>query len=211
MKTRIIKLRNNEMEITLCGAIHIGTQEYFDRLNGIADESDFVLYEGVKSEQTKRLMAVYEKLAELLELKVQSMGDYKDSSKWENSDLEYNVLEKFAGEKFKSMLNGSGANNFIELLEETEGDPKQRKYLRLFVLFLLKTMSIREFFRKKNYVLNNLRNYNLLINLVKKLESHKKVAVIYGEGHLRHLLKELKMLNFKVVETYKLSAFKTNL
>jgi len=95
MKTSIIKLKNGDMEITLCGAIHVGTKDYFDKLNSIADKSDVVLFEGVKSTSLDNLKTLYIKLGQIIGLVVQNRNGYEDSIKWINSDMNYDIIKKY--------------------------------------------------------------------------------------------------------------------
>ena len=194
MNTKIVKLKNGDMEITLCGAVHIGTQKYFDKLNSIANESDIVLFEGVQAKTIDLLKLFYIKLGEILGLTMQNRNGYEKNPRWINSDMNYEIFKKYM------------KNNIINKLPKDQKEIDELfnedviKYTRWFIVFMFKIMPLFIFFSRKQPVLIELRNYNVLVDITKQFENHNKVAVIYGDGHLNHLIKNLKQLNFKVVD-----------
>ena len=88
MKTQIITLEKDDITLTLCGAIHIGSELYYKKLNDTACLSDVVVYEMVKSpnKSSKRL---YDLIAKLIGLQEQS---YYLNEKYVNADIHVDVL-----------------------------------------------------------------------------------------------------------------------
>lgn len=207
MKTSIIKLKNGDMEITLCGAIHVGTKDYFDKLNSIADKSDVVLFEGVKSTSLDNLKTLYIKLGQIIGLVVQNRNGYEDSIKWINSDMNYDIIKKYMK---KNIINTLNIDKSINALDEinNENDEKIKKFTKWFIIFILNRLKFISLFVKEYHVLVKLRNYKILIDVTEQFEKHNKIAIIYGEGHLNHLVKNFKKLNFKIVEKSYLESFK---
>ena len=79
---------------------------------------------------------------------------------------------------------------------------------RSFIIFILNRLKFISLFVKEYHVLVKLRNYKILIDVTEQFEKHNKIAIIYGEGHLNHLVKNFKKLNFKIVEKSYLESFK---
>lgn len=208
MKTRIIKLKNGDMKITLCGAIHVGTQNYFNQLNGIADKSDVVLFEGVKAITLDKLKTFYIKLGQLIGFKIQNRNGYENSPKWINSDMNYEIIKHYMKKNIIEDLDINGAIEELEDLNREDDDESTKKFIRWLILFLIKRLSFISLFIRENHVLVRLRNYKVLIDITEQFETHNDIAVVYGDGHLNHLIKNLNKMNFKIIEKSYLDSFK---
>lgn len=204
MKTRIVKLKNGNMELTLCGAIHIGTQNYYNQLNAIADKSDVVLFEGVRATTLNKLNLFYIKLGELIGFQLQNRIGYENNPKWINSDMNYEIFKQYMK---KNIIEELDFEDFNELVNDSDTE-EEKKLIRWFILFLLKRFTFFSLFNTEDHVLVRLRNYNVLVEITKQFETHNNIAIVYGEAHLNHLIKNLKKMNFKIVEKSYLDSFK---
>lgn len=207
MKTRIVKLKNGDMELTLCGAIHIGTKNYFNQLNAIADKSDVVLFEGIKATTLDNFNIFYIKLGELIGFELQNRIGYENNPKWINCDMNYDIFKRYMK---KNKIENLKMEDFSDIFNDWD-DAKyknDKKFIRWVVLFLIKWSRFISLFMREDYVLVNLRNYNILVDITKQFETHNKISIIYGEGHLNHLIKNLKKMNFKIIEKSYLDSFK---
>ena len=203
MKTKIIKLKNGSLEIVLCGAIHIGTQNYFNQLNAIANECDIVLFEGVSAITLDKFKLFYIKLGKLIGLPTQNRIGYENNEKWINSDMNYEIFKHYMKKNVIEELN-------VEDIDETikDFDEKDKKFIRWIILFLIKNMNFISMFIKENHILVRLRNYKVLVDATKQFETHNKIAVVYGNGHLNHLIRNFKKLNFVIIEKSYLDSLK---
>jgi hypothetical protein len=203
LKTKIIKLKNGSLEIVLCGAIHIGTQNYFNQLNAIANECDIVLFEGVSAITLDKFKLFYVKLGKLIGLSTQNRIGYENSQKWINSDMNYEIFKYYMKKNVIEELN-------VEDIDETIKDfaEKDKKFIRWIILFLIKNMNFISMFIKENHILVRLRNYKVLVDATKQFETHNKIAVVYGNGHLNHLIRNFKKLNFVIIEKSYLNSLK---
>ena len=143
MKTKIIKLKNGSLEIVLCGAIHIGTQNYFNQLNAIANECDIVLFEGVSAITLDKFKLFYIKLGKLIGLPTQNRIGYENNEKWINSDMNYEIFKHYMKKNVIEELN-------VEDIDETikDFDEKDKKFIRWIILFLIKNMNFISMFIK---------------------------------------------------------------
>lgn len=199
MKTSIVTMAKDGKEVTLYGAIHIGTPEYYTKLNARADSHDVVLFEGTKKDEndTSTVMLMYHKFAECLGLIVQHREGYKDSDKWVNSDLKLNTLKKYMSEKALKMLHRT-PEEIEDIIDKIEEQP----IMKTIVLYILKHIpKLAWLASRRDYTLINVRNYRVLLDILHQLEQHDSVAVIYGEGHMPHIRKMLKKLGFSIVHT----------
>jgi hypothetical protein len=204
MKTRVIKLKNGDFEITLCGAIHVGTQNYFNNLNAKANESDVVLFEGIGATTLNKTKIIYKLLADLLQLTIQNRNGYENNPKWINSDLNYEILRYYMKNNPIEKINNK-TDKFNEMFKDC--DEEDRRILSVILKFLLNNILFLSAFAPKKNVLIVLRNYKVVVDITKQFETCNKVAVIYGEGHLNHLIKTFKNLNFNIVEKSYLESF----
>lgn len=203
MKTKIIKLKNGSLEIVLCGAIHIGTQNYFNQLNAIANECDIVLFEGVSAITLDKFKLFYIKLGKLIGLPTQNRIGYENNEKWINLDMNYEIFKHYMKKNVIEELN-------VEDIDETikDFDEKDKKFIRWIILFLIKNMNFISMFIKENHILVRLRNYKVLVDVTKQFETHNKIAIVYGNGHLNHLIRNFKKLNFVIIEKSYLNSLK---
>ena len=149
MKTRIVKLKNGNMELTLCGAIHVGTQNYYNQLNAVADKSDVVLFERIKASTLSKLKIFYIKLGELIGLQVQNRIGYENNPKWINSDMNYEIFKLYMKKNIIEELDVEGFSKLVNGLDSEE-DKDIKKIIRWFILFLIKRLTFISLFISEN-------------------------------------------------------------
>lgn len=200
MKTEIVELTYKDKKITICSCIHIGTQEYYEKINNIADKSEIVLYEGVANNSDLKVKEVYSALAEIFGLVIQNRNGYENNIRWINSDLKYETFEYYMkNNTFKSVFSDETINKLKSITD---------KKLPILVIKLLLFLSkIKNYFKPVDYLVVNLRNYKFIIDLIHHLEESNTVSFLCGETHKNGMIQILSKIGFKTIKKYKIKAF----
>ena len=134
MYTRINTWNRGDKSITLIGCCHIGTREYYAKIQSYLNEfyPSEVIYEGVSGDgdpSMKAIMKLYKKIASITEWVFQHDGIcYSD--KWTNSDLTKDIL-----------VSAKGGNLFdikTDEIEEEWFNDVNRKSLMTLIRFAFK-------------------------------------------------------------------------
>lgn len=201
MKTSIYVLKRGNKTVTLLGCMHIGSKEYYDRLNTFATKKNtVVLYEGCgddDDDDKEDTHDLYRKIATIMGLEYQ--GDaikYDENPQWINSDINLDVLE---------FIKNTNIDFSVFSRAETALANIKPKQLRLlfdcsFIIAKIKTI-------KPDPVLVVLRNYIVFKDLFEKLIGNDDITVLYGEAHLNHMVKQLKAFGFSVIEKNKIDVW----
>lgn len=193
MKTTITTLVKDDIILTFCGAVHIGTPDYYKKLNYTACLSQVVIYELLKVSEEQRQDSAYRKsvkyIAELCGLELQS---YTFNSKYINADIHKDVFGIICDYNLDEKMD--------VIVDKIKNDKDVQKAIKAAVLFILKHSWILKTFSlfrsKRKHAIVNMRNYVVVAEILKQLETHKEISVIYGEGHIPHLIEQFTECGF---------------
>ena len=126
---------------------------------------------------------------------LQNRKGYEDNTRWINSDLNYDDIRYF-------MKNDIEAETSMSMSEFeyffSEENIKKSKII-IDIMWKIRPVVTR-YATKGDYVVLDLRNFEVITDVVSKFSYVDTISVIYGEKHLSHFVKQLKKLNFKVIE-----------
>lgn len=209
MKTRVVTLKRDNKEICLVGAQHIASSNYFNKIQKILDffKPSDVFYEMIKSEdenhKKNNITFFYEKLSEITNLKFQK-DEIKYNDLWNNSDVSLELYETFlGGEVNETDLTTEKLNEFNELLDEIN-----EKKINFVLLFIIKHLNLIKFFKSKDKLILDLRNYKVLLDVFEHLRTSDNACIFYGDNHLDGMIDFLKRYDFKIIKTEKLNPLK---
>lgn len=190
MNTKLITFTRGALSITLIGVVHIGSQQYYDKiqevLDGFVDSN--VYFERVSGGGNSK----YSKLIRLMSSKLDTIHQneglvYKE--KWINADINIDVFENLKGDSLDNIM---GVDDKIKLITRNS-----KLFITLFKFLITYPNIIRLFFRT-DYVTIKFRNSIALNKIFNEIHKKKNVCLLYGDGHIKHLGDILRGVGFKV-------------
>ena len=209
MKTRIVTMYNEEKKakVVLIGCCHIGSKGYYKKLTDEIIKGSTVLYEGIRDCGDVKMD--YTKLAEALRMCSQKdCIDYSDES-WINSDGSFKNFSKHTQEYVKNTC----------LLIDTLGNAIDEGDLMgtLGTIGRFAGLNVREklynmykYFSFNNPDILEDRNFIVAEDIIRYTDISKDapsvVSVLYGEAHLKGIIKILKHMDFCIQDVKKIIA-----
>lgn len=192
--------REDGTEVTLVGAMHIGTAGYYDALQRELDDHEVVLYEGVRPSKNapkpvKKATPIYRVLSDALGLTFQMERVKYDRPQWENADITWDELAALGrkagpGSRVGSIQNiltpgSAGAEALTATL--STATPGTREALKLLMLKVASGIGVSALGKETTSVLLDARNVAAMSALRRRLNAPdrpRSVAVFYGAAHL---------------------------
>ncbi|MBS1700452.1 MAG: hypothetical protein JST12_02230 [Armatimonadetes bacterium] len=219
MKTLCQQLvRDGKPDIWLVGAVHIGSKAYYSSLQGILDQEEVVLYEGVKSDEQKKKAEppkkvegettdrpIYKVLSDALGLEFQLNAVNYDHANWVNCDLTWEEMDKVS----KEAGNGDKGGTYGQIKQLLDPKSPQSKMFATMMdtatpgtkeaikLMIVKSVASGEvgLDDTTDKIVIKARNQVVLDSLAKSIASDKppkSIAVFYGAKHLPSMEADLE-------------------
>ncbi len=194
MKTTITILSRNETTVTLVGTCHVGTKAYYNKIQEICDNSDVVLYEQIQAKDTKekvRNLQTMQASLDVLNYKreiplVFQQHNLTHRKDWINADISMETLKGLKGELGMQKLIPEAQT--IPMPNSTRGKLIRAAYKVLPQLY--------QVLPGPREITINLRNSLCLIHLANILPVHKDIIILYGQGHMKLFIKQLREMGF---------------
>ena len=195
-KTTIYVYQKNNKTVKLLGLSHLGTIEYYNKCQ--RELTGCLLTEGTGKEcKMDMLTKSYNVFAESLGLITQKLNyNYNPSI---NADIPYQYFTDYITNtvEYFDKLSDQTLSDMSRFIKK---NPKMIK----FILYIL---SLNPFKSKDYFILVKMRNYQVMLTLLRVLKDFDYVTICFGDRHMKDLAKQLEKLGFNKIKSTHLYPF----